>query len=101
MEFLDRNGHTAKCFGNLRLDLHDAAPAGRSRGTLATWNLDLTDLDVNTVHYDDITRTYLFKLEVSDTDLPQEPELRLYYIAADGRLIDTRGSAPSAQPIGS
>ncbi len=61
VEFLDRYGHTTKGVGVVRLELtaSDVLP-GSTR--LGTWEIDLNDLDANLRHYDDVTRTYRFRL---------------------------------------
>lgn len=84
IEFLDVHGHTSKGVGLVLIDLHDA---GRARQTepLETWALNLADASVNRDHYDDLTRTYLFRLEFDPRILPERPELRAYFRSAEGR----------------
>ncbi|MCL4197778.1 MAG: hypothetical protein KJZ69_09835 [Phycisphaerales bacterium] len=61
VEFLDRYGHTTKGVGLVRLELF-AADALPGSARLGTWEIDLNDLDANSRHYDDVTRTYRLRL---------------------------------------
>ena len=61
VEFFDRFGDTTKGLGVLHFELHATDGAGRGR-RLASWEIDVSDVDANMRHYDDVTRTYLFRL---------------------------------------
>lgn len=61
IEFLDRYGHTTKGVGLVRVELL-AADALPGSARLGTWEIDLNDLDANSRHYDDVTRTYRLRL---------------------------------------
>jgi hypothetical protein len=87
IEFQDEAGHTTKAVGQVRLDLHDAERRGGQATPLSTWSRDLRDRAVNDRHYDEVVRTYLFRLEVDEPTLPQEPELRVYFLGADGQRL--------------
>jgi hypothetical protein len=90
IEFMDESGHTVKGVGQVRLDLHDPDRPGGSSTPVATWSRDLRNLPTNARHYDEVTRTYLFRLEVEGAAFPQQPEVRAYFLGADGqRLRDT------------
>lgn len=84
IEFLDRHGHTCKAVGQVLIDLHETGGA-RNREPLETWVLDLGDASVNRDHYDELTRTYLFRLDFDPQILPERPELWGYFRSADGR----------------
>ena len=62
--------------------------------SLTNWDLDLTDLEVNARHFDVVTRTYLFRLDLEETDLPAAVELRAYFESADGRLMEAEYVMP-------
>ncbi len=91
IELRDDFNHTTKGVGQVRFDLYDAG----GDTLLTTWDrdtdtdklLDLRDLTLNARYYDDITRTYLFRLGVDSTDLPAEPQLRAYFLSADGQTL--------------
>ncbi|MDY7110271.1 MAG: hypothetical protein SYC29_16705 [Planctomycetota bacterium] len=86
IEFVDRDGHTSRACGQLRIDLHDATAAFPA-GPVVTWEMDLRDLATNRRRYDDVTRTYLFPLDTEVDPFPQQPELRAYFLSADGRKL--------------
>ncbi len=76
VEFFDRFDHTTKGLGVLHFELHatDGAAGGGPR--LASWEIDVSDVDVNMRHYDDVTRTYLFRLGLGGVeDLPASGRL--------------------------
>ena len=86
IEFFDRDTHTTKGCGQLRIDLYDLSGV-TPRGPLATWEMDLSDPATNLERYDDVTRTYLFTLDTELEELPAGPELRAYFLSADGRPL--------------
>lgn len=85
IEFLDPLDHTCKGVGQLQLEL---AAAGRSAGPIAQWQMDLRDPAVNRRHYDDVTRTYLFRLKIDPDKIPDEPALLAEFLSADGRHME-------------
>ena len=87
VEFLDDYEHTTKGVGLLVFDLYDAAPGADLSEPIQTWENDLSDLTVNLEHYDDLTRTYLFRLEIDPAQIPPEPELRAYFHSSRGRRM--------------
>jgi hypothetical protein len=91
IEFFDEHGHTCKGVGQVLLDLH-ATGSGRNSEPLETWALDLVDPAVNYDHYDELTRTYLFRLEFDPRVLPERPELWAYFRSADGLIRSYAGS---------
>ena len=84
IEFADSEGATTKAVGQLTIQLWDGAAANAAE-PLHTWNMDLRDLAVNRRQYDDVMRTYLFRLEIDPSTLPESPELRVYFVAMDGQ----------------
>jgi len=89
IEFADSEGATTKAVGQLTIQLWDGAAAGAAQ-SLHTWNMDLRDLAVNRRQYDDVMRTYLFRLEIDPASLPESPELRTYFVAMDGQDLEAR-----------
>lgn len=87
IEFFDRDGHTTKACGQLRIDLHDFS-GDLPTGAIASWEMDLRDQVTNRQRYDDVTRTYLFPLDTELGQLPEKPELRAYFLSADGRPLN-------------
>ena len=91
IELFDDTGDTVKGIGLVRINLHEIPlPEGGgsvSEMPVATWNRDLRDLELNELHFDDVTRTYLFRLEVDEAQLPPAAELRGYFASTDGRLL--------------
>lgn len=69
VEFEDAYGHTAKAIGHLRLELFDGIPNRTASNELIGWNIDLRNLDININHFDDVSRTYLARLQL-DEDVP-------------------------------
>jgi hypothetical protein len=89
IELRDQHNHTTKGYGQVRFDLFDGA-AGSAEQTIEEWNEDLRDLNSNRLYYDDVTRTYLFRLGIDPADLPPEPVLRAYYyVSADEYFSST------------
>lgn len=94
IEFRDDFNNTTKGVGQLRFDLHDVS-GGRGDPPLTTWDhdhdddkpLDLGDLTLNARYFDDVTRTYLFRLGIDPADLPAQPQLRAYFVSADGQKL--------------
>ena len=87
LEFLDPEGHTTKGVGQVRIDLAAGGSGADSSPPIATWNWDLRDRSVNRRFYDDVTRTYLFRLTVDPSELGPQPELRAYYLSAAGARL--------------
>jgi hypothetical protein len=89
VEFFDPWGHTCKAFGKIAIEIYDADDNDAEATVQWTGDdeLDLTDLQINTERYDDVTRTYLFSLEVEDQPLPVEAEIRVYFQAGDGSRL--------------
>lgn len=75
IEFFDRFGHTSKGLGVVRFELHGGEAMGPSR-RIASWEIDVRDVEQNMRHYDDVTHTYLFRLGLgNEEDLPATARL--------------------------
>jgi hypothetical protein len=83
IEFSDRDGVTARGYGQLAIEF----VASASRNPLApdqNWDIELRDLDANATHFDEVTRTYLFKLEIEGATMPSGILTARYLGAAEG-----------------
>lgn len=90
IEFLDPEGHTSKACGELRLEIHDAG-VRQSVEPLVWERMDLGDLEFNHRYFDEITRTYVFRLELAEGQaLPARPLLTAYYLGARGETFEPR-----------
>lgn len=87
LEFLDPEGHTTKGVGQVRIDLAAGESGADSSPPIGTQNWDLRDRSVNRRFYDDVTRTYLFRLKVDSSELGPKPELRAYFLSATGQRL--------------
>ena len=87
IEFSDPYGHTCKAYGEVVIALHDADPLHFDEKEIGSWAEDLTDLELNQVFFDDVTGTYLFRLEIEGMTVPDECELQVLFDAADGAML--------------
>lgn len=88
VEFADRDGDVCRAYGEVRVRLFEVFSTGDSGEKLQEWNIDLRELDRNRDHFDVVTRTYLFRLEVDPELLIPRMELHGRYISEDGRSFD-------------
>ena len=88
IEFFDAFGHTCKGVGQIRIDLLAIGPAKGSLQRLTTYAKDFSDLSINRDHYDDVTRTYRFHLELDRETLPEKLELRACFLSANGQRLE-------------
>ena len=88
IEFTDQDEDITKACGELSLRLFELQPTGTSGEVLQEWFVDLRDLDRNHQHFDDVTSTYLFRLQVDRELLQERMELHTRYVSADGRSFD-------------
>ncbi|MHC4129103.1 MAG: hypothetical protein ACYSUA_13210 [Planctomycetota bacterium] len=87
VEFVDVGGYTCRAVGLIDIDLHDADAARYTSEAISSWSANLWDLEVNHERYDDVTRTYLFRLRIEKNLIPSEPELRVYFLCGDGNRL--------------
>ena len=87
LEFFEQDDNTTRAYGQVRLEVHDADGIRTSDGQ-ESWNIDLRDLETNRARFDDVIRTYLFRLETDWERMPDEPVLYAYYMAANGALME-------------
>ena len=84
IELLDPDGDTTKGVGALTLELRANEDGGRP---VAGWSIALDDPEVNRLHYDQVTRTYLMRLELEPDAIPEDPELFAELESPDGRVL--------------
>ena len=97
VEMLDRLGDVSKGVGDFRFELYrmtrDVYETSADGELLYQWSAEMTTIDQNRQHWDSITRTYLFRLQLER--LPR----------VDGRLLlvvhftDPGGRRLSAQAV--
>jgi hypothetical protein len=90
VEFLDADGVSCRAFGQVLLELTDRDAGDESDALSNVWTVDLRDESANATHFDAVTRTYLFRLELTPDELPRQPELRIMYQGADGATMSHR-----------
>jgi hypothetical protein len=84
IEFVDAQGHMTKAVGTLVLVLVDIAAAADA-GEEEVWRIDLTQPAATATWFDDVTRTYLFRLAVDAGHLPAQAELHVQFDSVDGQ----------------
>lgn len=84
IEFSDQFGSTTRSAGQLRLELIDRGAGG---DVVEEWNNDLRSESSNALHFDDITRTYLFRLELDSQYSTRDAELRAYFLSIDNSRL--------------
>lgn len=98
IEFTDAWKDPCKALGIITLDLADGADATRYDPELDRYQIDLRDLDINVERWDPVTRTYVFKLEVSRFRIPQRPQLIVMFDSADGGRAEDRANVRPYEP---
>jgi len=87
IEYSDAYGHVCKAYGEVVIALRDADPSHFDEKEIGSWAEDLTDLELNRVFFDDVTGTYLFRLEIEGMTVPDECELQVIFHSADGSVL--------------
>ncbi|TDJ58260.1 MAG: hypothetical protein E2O40_01700 [Planctomycetota bacterium] len=87
VEFSDPYGHICKAYGEVVIALYDANPSHFEENEIGSWAEDLTDLDQNQIFFDDVTGTYLFRLEIEGMSVPDASELQILFHSADGSVL--------------
>ena len=96
VELLDLHGDATKGLGSFRFELFRSAERDdvrdESRELMSLWASSIATLAENAAHYDGITRTYWFRLELHE---PLETDARLFLAAhftdASGRRMSSEG----------
>lgn len=79
VEFADPQGIASRASGTLTIELFDQTARGAA--AINVWNRNLTDPVTNTRHFDDVTRTYLLRLQIDPDRLPTHIALQAHFIA--------------------
>ncbi len=88
IEFEDPDHQTCRAVGQLTLQLYpDSASTTGPDVALQTWNQDLRDLELNRRQFDDVTRTYLFRLQLTQPP-PAGSLLRAFFLSSDGKRMN-------------
>ena len=88
VEFSDRDQNISKVAGKIKLTLFDQDASGLVGEFIESWDINLEDLDENRRHFDDITRTYLFRLKLLKSKLRKRMELVAICNTADGKRFN-------------
>jgi hypothetical protein len=86
VELFDVDGDTSKGAGVLTVELYDLGDE-RSEHLLADWVVDLADETKNRLHFDEVTRTYLLRLQLTPAQVPPEPVVRARFESIEGRMM--------------
>jgi hypothetical protein len=89
VEFVDSVGDTAKAVAQFRFELHEEGAAAHDAEPLFVWAVDLRDLRANALHFDSITRTYLFRLAVKGGLAAHGRVLHAYALCTDGARFES------------
>lgn len=86
LELVDQLGDVTKGVGAWRFELYGDRGRGQSRERLEVWEAPMTTLAENARHWDPITRTYAFRLRLSEQpDIDRE-------LTLVAQLTDPRGN---------
>lgn len=89
LEMFDLDDIPSRCVGRVGFEL--VADGGADEAELpVAWNMDIRDAADNLQHYDDVTQTYLFRLEINREQFPERAELRAYFLSSDGKAMRDR-----------
>lgn len=89
IEFKDAYGHTCKAVGDVRIELYFENSTVAQQPAVE-WPGNLRDMEVNRDYFDEVTQTYVFRLNVADLEIPDELEVKAYFWSGDGRyMLDT------------
>ena len=89
LELLDPDDIPTRGKGQVGFELVTETYQAIGNAPLA-WEMDLRDLSNNRQHFDEITQTYLFRLELEWSQFPEDAELRAYFLRADGQALRDR-----------
>ncbi len=83
LEFKDQYDYPTKIVGQVRIELTRANR--RTAGEEMVWNIDLREMATNNNTFDEVTQTYLFRLQFEEGDLPRPADIHAFVLANDGR----------------
>lgn len=88
MEFTDALGDTSKAIGVMKFDLIVAGLPANLSNPVLSWELPMKSLDENALHYDDVTRTYLYRLSLGEWSSSPDVTLIASFESVDGYRFD-------------
>ncbi len=97
IELTDEMGDSVKGIGRFRLELFSRGPAGSADTgqRLYSWNVATTSLADQRRYYDPITRAYLFRLKLDETDtFKRDSLLKVLFTASDGSRLEAQAPLP-------
>jgi hypothetical protein len=92
VEFFDAAGDSTKAVGEMRFELFTAGPAGQTTAgqRLYAWAVPMWTAEQNSLFYDSVTRTYLFRLSLDSLSIIRDQtRLRVILTPPRGPRIDT------------
>ncbi len=93
IELLDQMGDSMKASGTARFDLFASDESGAALGQrLYHWDVALHTLEDQRLHFDEVTRAYLFRLQLDDQATVTRPTmLRVTFTrGSDGKRLQTQ-----------
>jgi len=89
LEMLDRDDIPTRGVGRVGFELIADGRVNDAEPPIA-WDMDIRDTAKNLQHYDDVTQTYLFRLEMDRSQFPEKAELLAYFLSSDGKAMRDR-----------
>lgn len=97
IELRDEMDDAVKASGDVRFELFASdADEDVFERRLYRWDVQMRTLEAQRTHFDGVTRTYLFRLELGDTAPAGQPMLRVTFTAADGRRLQAEAPIDGA-----
>lgn len=87
VELLDVDGMTTRGLGFLTLMLGRSYQGGIAPEDVIEWDCDLNDLSTNRLRFDDVTRTYLLRLDLNAGDVPEQPVVAVRFVVPGGHVL--------------
>jgi len=88
IEFRDEDGHTTRAVGTIRIDLFSQNDAPSAPSSVE-WSISLSEPKTNRLHFDEVMRTYFFRLNPGEEPLPHRPVLVVRFVSEDGLLFES------------
>ncbi|TVQ50793.1 MAG: hypothetical protein EA377_13905 [Phycisphaerales bacterium] len=85
LEFKDQFDFPTKMVGQIRIDLFPQRGIDVEADHDLIWNVDLRDMAKNNSAFDEVTQTYLFRLEIGEMNLEGPIEIVVYAMSNDSR----------------
>lgn len=85
IEFTDSQDDTSKAVGVMRFDLLVAGLPPDASNPVLSWELPLQTMEENALHYDGVTRTYLFRLSLGAWSSSPDVTLIATFESVDGQ----------------